>query len=47
MNAALVPAEGCDDVAQWDIEQDEELASLTRILAEGISNDQQDFFSNE
>jgi hypothetical protein len=47
MNAGLVPAEGCDDVAQCDIEEDEELATLTRLRAEGIPNDQQDFFSSE
>jgi hypothetical protein len=46
-NASLVSVEGSEDEARWDIEEDEELATLTRLLAEGIPHDQQDFFSRE
>jgi hypothetical protein len=39
-----MPIGGSEDEAQWDIEEDEELTTLTRLLAEGIPHDQQDFF---
>jgi hypothetical protein len=31
--------EGSEGEAQWDIEEDEEFATLTRLLAEGIPLD--------
>jgi hypothetical protein len=47
MNVTLVPMEGSEDEAQWDIDEDEELATLTRLLAEGIPHDQHERFSRE
>jgi hypothetical protein len=41
------PVGGSDDVGQWDVEEDEELEVLTRLLAEGLPNDQQAFFGRE
>jgi hypothetical protein len=42
-----VSVEGSEDEAQWDIEENEDLATMTRLLAEGIPHDQQRFFSRE
>jgi hypothetical protein len=49
MNAVLVPIEGCEDIAQWDNAEDEDLATLTTLLAdhEGIPDGKQDSFFRE
>jgi hypothetical protein len=32
-----VPVDGSDDEAQWDSGEDEELATMTRMVAEGMN----------